>query len=159
MLKLVSCFSTTYGNRYQLIHVDSNVSENAPLPTTQCEGMVQTSSFCVPDAFRPGGLGRAAYEVFIAMLGESTVGELASRTGRHPQTVRTALKKMLKCDLVIASGRRWRTLCDVNEIESRTEALGMSGASKRQREKHRAERLRFGVSRSLLQFRRADEVL
>lgn len=158
-LRLVDQFNTTYANRYQLISCSEKLSENAPLPTTPCEGVGQTSSFLLPDAFRSGGLGRTAYEIFMALSENSSVADLAKKTGRHPQTVRTALKRMLLFGLVKVSKRVWQRGCTVEEIDQHTQSLGMSGALKRQQDKHRAERLRFRVSRAILRHREMKEVL
>lgn len=159
LLHLVRTFNTLYANRYQLSWFKNKVSENVPLPTNPCEGVGQTSSFHVPEVFRPGGFGRAAHDVFTALQAESSVANLALRTGRHPQTVRAALKKMLDFGVVKKSGRLWQQGCTIDELEGVAAALGMNGTLKRQKEKHRAERLRFRVARAVLQSRKVEEVL
>jgi hypothetical protein len=119
----------------------------------------QTSSFHVPDTFRAGGFGRAAHDVLTALEGESSVASLVLRTGRHPQTVRKALKKMLNFGLVTQSGRLWQRGCNLDELEGIAATLGIDGKLKQQMEKHQAERLRFRVSQAVLQSRRVEEVM
>jgi hypothetical protein len=153
-LELTTFFNATYANRYRLSIVKSKVSENVPLPTTQCEGVGQTSSFVLPDAFRSGGLGKPAYEVLIALEhGSSSVSDLALKTGRHIQTVRTALKRMLPLSLVEKRGRTWQRGPNEN-LEAVAEALGVNGSLMRQKERHQKERIRRNVSHAIIRQRK-----
>jgi hypothetical protein len=153
-LQLTAKANFLYANRYRLAHFDWKVSENDPLTTHQCEGVAQTSSFLLPDAFRSGGLGKAAYEVITALAkGSSIVPDLARTTGRHPQTVRKALKRMLPLRLVEQRGRTWHR--DANtDFEAIATALGVDGALRRQKEKHQRERIRRNVSQSIIRHRK-----
>lgn len=156
LVELISHANSLYASRYRLTAPSLKVSENAPLPTHLREGVVQTSSFLLPDAFRGRSLGKSAYEVITTLNGGfSSVLELERKTGRHPQTVRAALRKLLLFGFVRRVGRKWQG-STIAEIEERTAALGMAGALDRQKEKHRAERLRFRVSQAVLQTQKAE---
>ena len=119
------------------------VSDTPYKPT--CEGVSVLSSFLVPEAFRPRGLGRASYEVLQAFdAGPLTCALLAEKTGRHVQTVRKALKRLKTHGLVAKTGKLWRgrALEDI-DIEQLTRAVGMRGAAAGQRDRHAADRIRY----------------
>jgi hypothetical protein len=95
-------------------------------------------------AFRQGGLGRPAFEILSAFRGEALrAKDLADKTGRHIQTIRKSLKRLAELGYAMKSRGKWSgiplakiDLCDL------ANKVGTSGARKRQREHHKAERLR-----------------
>ncbi|SRR6266545_436823 len=154
LLQLTRRSSFQSANRYQLGRPTGKVSDLVPLTTTTCGGVGQTSSFRLPDAFRPRGLGRSAYEVLSVLQNEPlTAKVIAEKTGRHIQTVRKALAKMRDLRLVEKQGRFWLGCGAINDLdlEALAKDVGSYGAGERQREKHLAERLRRTISNSILQ--------
>jgi predicted transcriptional regulator len=134
----------TFAAKYQLTE-KTNID---PLPHNGFKGVVQTSSFLIPEAFRHRGLGRSGYEVLNALeTGPLTANEISGRTGRHIQTVRGALKRLRKVGLAVKSKKLWcgRGLEDVN-LDDLARAVGMKGALQHQRERHSADRLRHKMS-------------
>lgn len=133
-----------FAAKYQLVK-KTNID---PLPHNGLIGVVQTSSFLLPEAFRQRGLGRSAYEVLNALgTGPLTVKEIAKGTGRHVQTIRRALAKLREYGHVVKTGRTWRGrgLEDI-DLDDLARAVGMRGALQHQRAKHSADRLRHKVS-------------
>jgi len=134
----------TFAAKYQLTE-RTNID---PLPHNGFKGVVQTSSFLLPEAFRHRGLGRSGYEVLNALeTGPLTAKEISERTGRHIQTVRAALKRLRKVGLAVKTAKKWcgRGLEDVN-LDDLARAVGMKGALQLQRERHSADRLRHKMS-------------
>jgi len=139
-LVLVAPASFPYANRYRL----PEKTKFDPLPHMGLYGMDQSSSFLLPDAFRKGGLGRPAFEVLSAFRGEALrAKDLADKTGRHIQTIRKSLKRLDEFGYAMKSRGRWSGIpiakIDLRELATK---VGTSGARKRQREQHKAERLR-----------------
>jgi len=155
LVRLVNVSVGGFANRYRLEH--PKVSENDPLTTQPCEGVAQTSSFLLPDAFRRGGLGRTSYEVIVALKhGPLTVSDLAAVTGRHVQSIRLALKKMRPYGFVSKEPRRiWRG-CAMEDIVARSHEFPSNGALDRQREKHQRERIRCKLTRAVLKHLRSQ---
>ncbi len=152
VVELIKPSTHLLANRYQLTKVNLEVSELTPLTTTTCEGVGQTSSYELPDAFRQSGLGRAAFEVLNALQGNPLPAkDVARKTGRHVQTVRRALAQMKNLGLVEKLSRTWRGAA-ISEIdlEALATTLGTNGARKCQREKHQAERVRHRISSAIL---------
>jgi hypothetical protein len=148
LVKLESQSTAIYANKFKLLQCPTSSHSLKPI----CEGVAQTSTlFCLPDAFRNRGLGRSAFEVFTALDRESaTVTELSERTGRHRHTVGAVLKRMVTFGFVWQEGNTWFG-CDPSEIDPRAAELGINGNIQRQKERHRAQRLRYEVSRALVQ--------
>jgi Bifunctional DNA primase/polymerase, N-terminal len=109
-------------------------------------------SYATHDLFRPGGLGKAAGEVWTALQdGPASAPRLAELTGRRPRTVRGALRRMARIvdpvtgeilpalALVAAEGKQWRAVDGV-DLDRVALVLGTAGKGKRQREQHRQER-------------------
>lgn len=138
---------------YQLVWPIGKVSDPVPLPAPTCEGVGQTSSFRLPDAFRQRGLGRSAHEVLSVLeSGPLAVKIIAEKTGRHLQTVRISLARMQRHGLVERNGRIWRTFAPISELDldALAKDVGTQGAGARQREKHLVERVRHKVSNFIL---------
>ena len=101
------------------------------------------------DAFRRQGLGKAAGEVYAALLLEpgQTLGELVEKTGRGKATVWRALTRMLKMadtytgeylPMVAHDGDKWRALeVDLDQI---AHIVGSAGIGRKQHELHARER-------------------
>lgn len=149
LLELIESANFVYANRYRL----PEKTKFAPLPHIGLEGVGQVSSFLLPDAFRQGGLGRAAFEVLrVLEMGPLRAKEIAAQTGRHIQTVRKALKKLRRFNLAEKARGRWagKLLKDVN-LDQLARDVGTMGARKRQKERHRADRLRRSIVTMILQ--------
>jgi predicted transcriptional regulator len=149
LVELVAPAAHTFANRYRL----PEKTKIDPLPHNGLKGVVQTSSFLLPDAFRQRGLGRPAYEVLTTFEnGPQTTKEIAQKTGRHVQTVRKALTKMRKFGFVVKEGRVWhgRAMEDI-DLEALAISVGTSGARRRQKEKHRADRLHRKILTAVLE--------
>jgi hypothetical protein len=144
LLELVQSATFSYANRYRLPE-KTNI---APLPHIGLEGVGSSSSFLLPDAFRRGGLGHSAFEVIKALeSGQLKAKEIAQRTGRHVQTVRKALLRLGRFGCVEEVGGRWRgrPLSEIN-LEELARIVGTAGARKKQKERHRGERLRRNIT-------------
>lgn len=101
------------------------------------------------DVFRRQGLGKAAGEVYAALLEEpgQTLGELVRVTGRGKMTVWRALNRMLKMadtytgeylPMVEHDGDKWRALeVDLDQI---AHIVGSAGIGRKQKELHARER-------------------
>jgi DNA-binding MarR family transcriptional regulator len=140
LLELVQSATFSYANRYRLTE-KTNI---APLPHIGLEGVGSSSSFLLPDAFRRGGLGHSAFEVLKALeSGLLKAKEIVQRTGRHIQTVRNALLRLSRFSYVERVSGRWRgkSLSEIN-LEELARIVGTAGARKKQKERHRGERLR-----------------
>ena len=140
LLELVQSATFSYANRYRL----SEKTNIAPLTHIGLEGVASTSSFLLPDAFRRKGLGHAGLEVMRALQsGPLKTREIAQRTGRHVQTVRKALRRLSCFGCVEKLRVRWKAkpLSEIN-LEDLARTVGTVGARKKQKEKHRGERLR-----------------
>ena len=104
------------------------------------------------DVFRWGGLGKSAVEVYEELIIKpATDKELAECTGRHLKTVKRALKRMTGMidsgtgeiiDMVYKENGLWHA-CTV-DLDHIAWVLGTAGISKKQREKHRIDRLSHG---------------
>ena len=116
------------------------------------DGMDRTSSFLLPDAFRQGGLGRSAFEILKALEGGPLrARELAVRTGRHVQTIRKSLYKIREFGYARKlCGKRHGTPIDKINLPDLARRVGMSGARQKQRERHKAERLRRTITMRVL---------
>jgi hypothetical protein len=139
LLELVQSATFSYANRYRLPE-KTNI---APLPHIGLQGVGSTSSFLLPDAFRRGGLGHAAFEVMRALeSGPLKPKDIAQRTGRHVQTVRKALLRLRRYGCVEKLCGRWngKPLSEIN-LEELARIVGTTGARKKQKERHRGERL------------------
>ncbi|MGI8897880.1 MAG: hypothetical protein ACR2IB_05745 [Pyrinomonadaceae bacterium] len=115
-------------------------------------GMDRSSSFLLPDAFRQGGLGRSAFEVLRALEGEGLrPKELSQKTGRHVQTIRKSLKRLHEFGYARKSCGKWHgTPIEKIDLPELARKVGMSGARKKQREEHKAERLRRTIAVKML---------
>ena len=143
-LELIQPASFSYANRYRF----PEKTKLAPLPHIGFEGVGQVSSFLLPDAFRQGGLGRSALEVLRGLeSGSLKAKELAQRTGRHVQTVRKALLRLRRFGCAEKVCGRWngKPLSEIN-LEELARIVGTSGARKKQKERHRGERLRRRIA-------------
>jgi DNA-binding transcriptional regulator YhcF (GntR family) len=144
LVEVVQSAGFLYANRYRLPE-KTNI---APLPHIGLEGVGSTSSFLLPDAFRRGGLGHAAFEVVRALEIEPLrAKEIAQRTGRHVQTVRKALLRLRRVGCVEKVYGRWngKPLSEIN-LEALARIVGTTGARKKQKERHRGERLRRRIT-------------
>jgi hypothetical protein len=110
----------------------------------------ECSTYALPDAFRPGGLGKTAGDVWAALQeGPCTARELAEATGRRPRTVWAALRRLARvvdsgtgeivARLVESDGDQWRALPGA-DLDRVARVLGTAGKGKAQREAHRRER-------------------
>jgi len=147
-IQLASQSTRILANRYRLGPITQKVSVKTPLPKNKCEGVESTSSFVLPDAFRQCGLRRSAYEVLIALdCRVLTVTGIAEQTGRHVQTVRAALARLLAVGVVKRQGRMWQgpAIGEI-DLDALAMAVGAYGSGRRQKEKHQAERLRRNLS-------------
>ncbi|MGI9066897.1 MAG: hypothetical protein ACR2HX_10900 [Pyrinomonadaceae bacterium] len=115
-------------------------------------GMDRSSSFLLPDAFRQGGLGRSAYEVLtILEAGPLQTKEIAQKTGRHVQTIRKSLKRLQDFGYAKTSNGKWYGIpIEKIDLPELARKVGMSGARKKQREQHKAERLRRTIAMKML---------
>lgn len=106
--------------------------------------------FAAHDAFRPGGLGKSAAQVWaLLQAGPQTVADLATQTGRTPRTVRAALKRMARIvepvtgeivlTMVEREGEKWQALPGV-DLDHVARVTGTAGKGKAQRARHRQER-------------------
>lgn len=148
-LELIQPGSFSYANRYRL----TEKTKLAPLPHISLEGVGQVSSFLLPDAFRQGGLGRSAFEVLYGLeSGSLKAKELAQRTGRHVQTVRKALVRLRRFGCAAKMCGRWngKPLSEIN-LEELARIVGTAGARKKQKERHRGERLRRKLATMIMQ--------
>jgi hypothetical protein len=138
--------SFTFAGRYSLPDARSleKQTNSRTLTNKACEGVSVFRLFLLPEAFRPRGLGRSAYEVLQALgAGPLTAPQLAANTGRNVKTVRDALKRLKKHGLVAKTGKYWRgrAIEDIDE-DQLTRAACMRGAASAQKERHTADRLR-----------------
>jgi predicted transcriptional regulator len=144
LVELVQSASFLYANRYRL----PQKTKIAPLPHIGLEGVESSSSFLLPDAFRRSGLGHSAFEVIKALeSGPLKAKEIVHRTGRHVQTVRKALLRLGRFGFVEKMNGRWRgkPLSGV-DLEELARIVGTAGARKKQKERHRAERVRRKIA-------------
>lgn len=143
-LDLVTPASFPYANRYRL----PEKTKFDPLPHMVLYGMDRTSSFLLPDAFRQGGLGRSAFEILKGLEGGSLrAKELAVKTGRHVQTVRKSLKRLQEFGYARKShGKWWGLAIEKIDLLELAKIVGTSGARRKQREQHKAERLRRTIA-------------
>jgi DNA-binding MarR family transcriptional regulator len=144
LLELVQSATFSYANRYRL----SEKTNIAPLLHIGLEGVGSTSSFLLPHAFRRRGLGHAVFEVMRALeSGPLKAKEIAQRTGRHVQTVRKALLRMSRFGYAGKFQGRWtgKPLNEIN-LEELAKIVGTAGARKKQKERHRGERLRRRIA-------------
>lgn len=149
LLELIESANFVYANRFRL----PEKTKFAPLPHSCIDGVVQCSSFLLPDAFRQRGLGRAAFEALCVLeAGPLRAKEIADQTGRHVQTVRKALKKLRRFRVANKTRGRWfgTALSEIN-LEQLARDVGTYGARKKQNEKHRADRLRRSIATAILQ--------
>jgi predicted transcriptional regulator len=148
-----TCQRTAYDSSGRYRISTPQESELHEYTTTRRVGEVlyAQDSLLVPEAFRQAGLGRSAYEVWFALREKPmSPNELASKTGRHIQTVRTALKRMSEIidlttgkalELVTKRGKRWHIATEV-DLEAVARAVGTHGAREKQKVKHRIERIK-----------------
>lgn len=106
-------------------------------------------SVAAHDAFRNGGLGKSAAEVywFLCTYGPMTDRELSDRTGRSLRTVQRVLSIMSRMadtvtgefiSLVELDGQQWRgNNVDLNHVAM---IVGTAGTAKQQRAQHKRER-------------------
>jgi DNA-binding transcriptional regulator YhcF (GntR family) len=148
LLELVDPASFPNAIRYRL----SEKTKFDPLPHMVLYGMDRTSSFLLPDAFRQGGLGRAAFEVLKALEGEALrAKELAQKTGRHVQTIRKSLKRLHELGYTKKSRGKWYGIAiEKIDLPELARKVGMTDARKKQREQHKAERLRCTIKMKLV---------
>ncbi len=149
LLDLIQPATFAYANRYRL----PEKTKLTPLPHIGLEGVGSTSSFLLPDAFRKGGLGRAAFEVLRALeSGPMKAKEIEQKTGRHVQTVRKALLRLSDFGYAKKSRGRWsgKPLSEIN-LDELARIVGTIGARRKQKEKHRGERLRRKIATTFLQ--------
>ncbi len=147
LLELVQSANFSYANRYRL----AEKTNMAPLPHIGLEGVGSTSSFSLPDAFRRRGLGHAAFEVLRALeSGPLKAREVAQRTGRHIQTVRKALARLGRFGCAHKFCGRWKgkPISEIN-LEELARIVGTVGARKKQKEKHRGERIRRKIDTTI----------
>jgi transposase len=73
--------------------------------------------------------------------------EIAHRTGRHVQTVRRALSRLRRFGYAEKLQGRWtgKALNEIN-LEELARIVGTTGARKKQKERHRGERLRRRIA-------------
>ena len=145
-------------NVYQLAIVGNRTHSPNPPCVRGC------ASLCSHDAFRRAGLGKAAAQIW-QMLGDSpgTAMQLASRTGRNPQTVRESLRRMSKLtdpesgeSLALVRTDDGRTYHAVEvDLDRVARVLGTSGSADRQRQQHLRDRLAH--SRALRDRHRKNE--
>lgn len=125
-----------------------------------CEGVLQVSSFLLPEAFRPRGLGRSAYEVLCQLsAGPLQAKHLAERTGRDVQTVRKALKRLKQHGLTAKSaGKCWigRAIEDI-DLDELARSVCMKGSARGQKERHKADRLRFSIRHRVRQHEQSEQ--
>lgn len=124
-----------------------------------CVGVSAVSSFLTPEAFRRRGLGLASFEVLQALsAGPLTAPQIAEVTGRHVQTVRSALDKLKERGLVAKSRKLWRgrALEDI-DLDDLARAVSIKGAAKAQKERHNADRIRHKLRHRLRQQREQSE--
>ncbi len=118
-------------------------------PYKECEGVGYSRNLTNHDVFRRQGLGKAAGEVYAALLEKQgqTLGELATKTGRNKTTIWRALIRMLKMadtytgeylPMVEHDGDKWRALeVDLDHI---AHIVGSAGIGRKQKELHARER-------------------
>jgi len=124
-----------------------------------CVGVSAVSSFLTPEAFRRRGLGLSCYEVLQALsAGPLTTTQIAAITGRHVQTVRTALAKLAEHGLLAKTGKYWRGRAiediDLDELAS---VVAVKGVAKAQHDRHNADRIRHKLRHRLRQQREQSE--
>ena len=84
------------------------------------------------DAFAWGALNGSGLEVAM-VLGPNefglTVAELSAQTGRHPQTIRTALKRLEEMGMAKAEPKTWprRWTFTVRDLKEVARELGVDG--------------------------------
>ena len=147
-IELVTPASFPYANRYRL----AEKTKFDPLPHMVLYGMDRSSSFLLPDAFRQGGLGRPAFEILRALEGEGLrPKELSQKTGRHVQTIRKSLKRLHEFGYTKNLQGKWYGVpVEKIDLPELARKVGMSGARKKQREQHKAERLRRTIAMKML---------
>lgn len=148
-IKFVQQSAYTFARRFELPNFRDLEKETKfqTLTTTICEGVYEVSSFLLPDAFRPRGLGRSAFEVLQALnAGPLSASLIAEKSGRNVQTVRTALKRLKEHGLAAKTRKLWRgrALSDI-DLDELSRAVCTKGAATAQRERHKGDRLRFKV--------------
>ena len=98
------------------------------------------------DAFRWGGLGKSAAEIWLVLQhGPMTVAELVELTGRSRATVRRALERMSDMvGIVDCLDGKWQIRSGA-ELARAAEILGTAGMSTRQRQQHDRERIDYAL--------------
>lgn len=129
------------------------------IPTREGVSQVSSfSSFLLPEAFRTRGLGKPAFECLLALnAGPLTCAQLAKKTGRHVQTIRTALKRLRSYGLAAKKGKLWRGVAlEEIDLDDLTRAVSMKGAAAAQKERHRADRLRYKLRQRVKQHEQSE---
>lgn len=94
------------------------------------------------DAFRSGGLGKAAHRTYRLLTDEAqSVRSLASAADRGMSTVRRNLKVLESRGLAVNNDGHWSIAQGV-DLNAVAEAIGSAGLGERQRAKHLRERRR-----------------
>jgi hypothetical protein len=92
------------------------------------------------DLFRRAALGQAGGDVWRALSGQVSEGEVAKVTGRKVRTVHRKLLTMFRLGLVEPLGDKVWQRASCADLDRAAAELGTAGMGERQREKHRAER-------------------
>lgn len=149
-----------YGGTYLIGSVCATipaVEDKTPPPSVCVRGdsgvtLAAVQAILAHDLFCWHGMNKAAGLVFAALLDEpGTVAELATRTGRHPGTVKRALSKLAAvCDdatgevyaLVEETEPGTWEIADGANLDYAAGMLGVAGKGAQRRAKHEAERQR-----------------
>jgi hypothetical protein len=130
-------------NLYQLGSLD------IPLHSLSTSIVRKCNTMSAHDAFRFGGLGKSAGEVYAALQKRTaTVDELAEITGRHERTVKRAIDRMEKLADPLTGEYLPMVASDDGEIyhslpvdfDRLAYAVGTAGMAERQRKEHIKER-------------------
>ena len=144
-------------NTYQLGSLDKPLHSLSTSIVRKCNTMSH-------DAFRYGGLGKSAGEVYTALQANSaTVDELAAITGRNKKTVRRVLDRMAKLTDPLKGEYLPMVASDDGEIyhplpanlDRVAHAVGTAGRGEGQRKEHAKDRRLH--ARDLARGRQADQ--
>jgi DNA-binding MarR family transcriptional regulator len=163
-LKLTQRAAYTFASKYELplysnlITKPENTRSCGHSINPICVGVSAVSSFLTPEAFRRKGLGLSCLEVLHALsAGPLSAPQIADKTGRHVQTVRTALKELKEHGLVAKTGKYWRgrSLEDI-DLDDLARTVSVKGAALAQKERHSADRIRHKLRRRIRQQTQQD---
>lgn len=148
LVELVYRGDDTLASIYRLPAQDS-ADNDTLFPPPFCVGVYHYPQH---DAFARLGLGKSAAEVYYALIidGAMRISEIARKTGRHPETVRLALRRMSNIthpftgevlSIVRYDDPFWIAIpVSEDNLNNIAEVLGTQGISEERKKRHQYER-------------------